>query len=55
MDNNFKHKRIKNIDIKHHFLRDNAEKLLIKMVFYNTEDQIVDIFIKALEGASLKE
>lgn len=42
------HKRTKYIDIMHHFLRDNLENGLIKMVFYNIEDQIVDIFTKAL-------
>ena len=42
------HKRTKHIDIRHHFLRDNVEKGFIIMKFCATEDQIVDIFTKAL-------
>jgi len=42
------HKRIKHIDIRHHFLRDNVEKGLISMNFCATDKQITDIFIKAL-------
>ena len=38
----------KHIDICHHFLRDNVEKGLISMNFYSTENQIADIFTKAL-------
>ncbi|XP_070003233.1 secreted RxLR effector protein 161-like [Nicotiana sylvestris] len=42
------HKRTKHIDVRHHFLRDNMEKGLIYMKFCSTEDQIADIFTKAL-------
>ena len=42
------HKRTKHIDIRHHFLRDNVEKGLISMQFCATENQIADIFTKAL-------
>ena len=42
------HKRTKHIDIRHHFLRDNVEKGLITMNFCTTEQQIADIFTKAL-------
>lgn len=42
------HKRTKHIDIRHHFLRDNVEKGLISIMFYSTEDQIANIFTKAL-------
>ena len=42
------HKRTKHIDIRHHFLRDNVEKGLVSMNFYATNDQIADIFTKAL-------
>ncbi|XP_075076856.1 secreted RxLR effector protein 161-like [Nicotiana tabacum] len=49
MTNNLvQHKRTKHIDVRHHFLRDNVEKGLISMKFYSTEDQIADIFTKAL-------
>ncbi|XP_070029882.1 secreted RxLR effector protein 161-like [Nicotiana sylvestris] len=46
--NQVQHKRTKQIDARHHFLRDNVEKGLICMKFYSTEDQIADIFTKAL-------
>ncbi|XP_075088319.1 secreted RxLR effector protein 161-like [Nicotiana tabacum] len=42
------HKKTKHIDVRHHFMRDNVEKGLICMKFCSTEDQIVDIFTKAL-------
>jgi len=48
------HKRTKHIDIRHHFLRDNVEKGLISMNFYTTENQIVDIFTKALSREQFK-
>ncbi|XP_075086232.1 uncharacterized protein LOC142168954 [Nicotiana tabacum] len=46
--NPVQHKRSKHIDVRHHFLRDNVEKGLICMKFCSTEDQIADIFTKAL-------
>ncbi|XP_070025232.1 secreted RxLR effector protein 161-like [Nicotiana sylvestris] len=46
--NPVQHKRTKDIDVRHHFLRDNVEKGLICMMFCSTEDQIADIFTKAL-------
>ena len=42
------HKRTKHIDIRHHFLRDNVEKEMISMNFCSIENQIADIFTKAL-------
>ncbi|XP_075079784.1 uncharacterized protein LOC142165038 [Nicotiana tabacum] len=46
--NPVQHKRTKHVDVRHHFLRDNVEKGLIYMKFCSTEDQIADIFTKAL-------
>ncbi|XP_070026550.1 secreted RxLR effector protein 161-like [Nicotiana sylvestris] len=46
--NPVQHKRTKHIDVRHHFLKDNMEKGLICMKFCSTEDQIADIFTKAL-------
>ena len=40
--------RTKHIDIHHHFLRNNVEKGLISMNFCATNNQIADIFTKAL-------
>ncbi|XP_070014067.1 uncharacterized protein [Nicotiana sylvestris] len=41
-------KRTKNIDVRHHFLRDNYEKGLISIEFCATDKQIADFFTKAL-------
>ena len=46
--NPYQHRRTKHIDIRHHFLRDNVEKGLISMNFCSSENQIADIFTKAL-------
>jgi len=46
--NPVQHKRTKHIDVRHHFLRDSVEKGNICMKFCKTEDQIADIFTKAL-------
>jgi len=46
--NQCQHKRTKYIDIRHHFLRDNVEKVLISMNFCVIDKQIADIFTKAL-------
>lgn len=41
-------KKVKYIDVRYHFLIDNMEDGLIKMVLSNTDYQIADIFTKAL-------
>ncbi|XP_019267481.1 PREDICTED: uncharacterized protein LOC109244792 [Nicotiana attenuata] len=46
--NTVEHKRTKHIDARHHFLRDNVEKGLICMTLWKTEDQVANIFTKAL-------
>jgi len=42
------HKMTKQIDIRHHFLRDNIKKGLISMNFCANDKQIADISIKTL-------
>ena len=42
------HKRTKHIDVRHHFWRDNVEKGNIVVTYCPTEEQIADIFTKAL-------
>ena len=42
------HSRTKHIEVRHHFLRDNVSKGLIKLLFIPTENQIADIFTKPL-------
>jgi hypothetical protein len=43
------HKRTKQIDIRHHFLRDHMSKGDIVMEGVRTDDQLADIFIKPLD------
>ncbi|XP_019245170.1 PREDICTED: uncharacterized protein LOC109242216 [Nicotiana attenuata] len=38
--NPVQHKRTKHINVRHHFLRDNAEKVLICLKFWKTKDQV---------------
>ncbi|KAL8124412.1 hypothetical protein AgCh_012164 [Apium graveolens] len=45
------HSRIKHIEVRHHFLRDNAAKDKIELVFVPTEYQLADIFTKPLGEA----
>lgn len=42
------HSKTKHIDIRHHFLRENVEKGNITLEHCRTEDQIANIFTKAL-------
>nr|ABH08430.1 putative integrase [Beta vulgaris] len=43
------HSRVKHIHIRHHFLRENVEKGLIKLEFCQTDYQIADILTKPLQ------
>ena len=43
------HSRVKHIHIRHHFLRENVEKGLIKLEFCQTENQIADILTRPLQ------
>ena len=42
------HSRTKHIEIRHHFLRDHAQKSDIILGFVSTKDQLVDISTKPL-------
>ena len=46
--NPVQHSRTKHIEIRHHFLRDHAQKGDITLDFVGTEDQLADIFTKSL-------
>ncbi|XP_070002364.1 secreted RxLR effector protein 161-like [Nicotiana tabacum] len=48
-------KRTKHIDVRYHFLRDYVEKGLICIRFCCIEDQIIDIFTKALSREHLEK
>jgi hypothetical protein len=45
------HKRMKHLEVRHHFLRDHVEKRDIKMRYIDTERQLVDIFTKPLDAS----
>ena len=42
------HSKIERIEIRHHFLRDYAQKGDITLEFVSTKDQLVNIFTKPL-------
>ena len=42
------HSRAKHIEIRHHFLRDHAQKGDITLEFVSTKDQLADTFTKPL-------
>ena len=42
------HSRTKHINIRHHFLRDHAQKSDITLKYVSTKDQFADIFTKPL-------
>ena len=42
------HSRSKNIDIRHHFVRDLVEREVIQLQYIPTDQNIADIFNKAL-------
>jgi hypothetical protein len=49
--NPVQHSRTKYIDIKHHFLSDLAESEVVSLSFITTENQLVNILTKPLDGS----
>ena len=49
--NPVQHSRTKHIDVRHHFIRDHAEKGDIVLEFVPTDLEIADIFTKPLSEA----
>nr|GFB28380.1 retrotransposon protein, putative, unclassified [Tanacetum cinerariifolium] len=47
-DNKSAPSRSKHIDIRYHFIKEQAENGVIKLYFVNTEYQLADLFTKAL-------
>jgi hypothetical protein len=45
------YKRMKHLEVKHHFLRDHVKKGDIEMRYINTERQLADIFTKPLDAS----
>jgi hypothetical protein len=48
------HARTKHIEVHYHFVRKKILAREINLIHVNTEDQIVDIFTKALDTDKLK-
>ena len=46
--NPMQHSRTKHIEIRHHFLRDHAQKGDMTLEFVSIKDQLADIFTKPL-------
>ncbi|GKD22607.1 hypothetical protein Tco_1224310 [Tanacetum coccineum] len=46
--NNVQHSRSKHIDIRHHFIRQQVENVVVELYFVTTDYQLADIFTKAL-------
>ena len=47
--NPIQHSRTKNIEIRHHFIRDHVQKNDVVIKFVDTLHQLVDIFTKPLD------
>ena len=43
------HGRSKHIDVKYHFLRDLTNDGVINLIYYRSEDQVIDILTKPLK------
>ncbi|GJX59361.1 hypothetical protein Tco_0290751 [Tanacetum coccineum] len=46
--NNVQHSRSKHIDIRYHFIKEQAKNRVVKLYFVSTKYQLANIFIKAL-------
>ena len=48
--NPVQHSRTKHIDIRYHFIKDHVEKGTIELYFVGTDNQLADLFTKALDS-----
>ncbi|XP_055605262.1 uncharacterized protein LOC129753468 [Uranotaenia lowii] len=55
MAKNLETKRTKNIDVKHHFIRDHVAEGRLQIEAIGTQDQLADLFTKALEATRFQE
>jgi hypothetical protein len=53
--NPIQHRRTKHIDIRHHFIRDLVEENIVTLEHVTTEEQIADIFTKALDAKQFEK
>ncbi|GJS03978.1 retrovirus-related pol polyprotein from transposon TNT 1-94 [Tanacetum coccineum] len=52
--NNFQHSRLKHIDIRHHFIREQVKNGVVELYFMTTDYQLEDIFTKELRRERVK-
>ena len=52
--NPIQHSRTKHIDIRHHFIRELVEDKVITLEHVSTENQLADIFTKALDAVQFE-
>jgi hypothetical protein len=48
--NPIQHSRTKHIDIRYHFIRDLVEEKVVTLEHVDTEEQLADIFTRALDA-----
>jgi len=53
--NHIQHSRTKHIDIRHHFIRDLVKEKVVTLEHVDTEEQLEDIFTKALDAKQFKK
>jgi energy-converting hydrogenase A subunit M len=53
--NPIQHSRTKHIDIRHHFIRDLVESKIVTLEHVTTEEQVADIFTKALDASQFEK
>jgi len=53
--NPIQHSRTKHIDIRHHFIRDLVEEKVVTLEHVDTEEQLADIFTKALDAKQFEK
>nr|GEX08882.1 retrovirus-related Pol polyprotein from transposon TNT 1-94 [Tanacetum cinerariifolium] len=52
--NPVQHSRTKHIDVRYHFIKENAKKGIVELFFVGTEYQLADLFTKALPVEKFK-
>jgi hypothetical protein len=53
--NPVQHSKTKDIDIRHHFIRDLVENKIVTLEHVGTKEQVADIFTKALDAIQFEK
>ncbi|GJS66460.1 hypothetical protein Tco_0681024, partial [Tanacetum coccineum] len=48
------HSRTKHIDVRYHFIKEQVEKGIVELFFVGTENQLADLFTKAMSEDRFK-